>query len=83
MCLVMRAAPARAGKDLTGLPDAFICVGTLDILRDEDIEYARRLLAAGVETELHVYPGAPHRVRLACPRHHRRRPLRLRHRSRR
>jgi acetyl esterase/lipase len=53
------AAPARA-EDLRGLAPAFIGVGTLDVFRDENIEYARRLLAAGVPTELHVYPGAPH-----------------------
>jgi acetyl esterase/lipase len=53
------AAPARA-TDLTGLPPAFIGVGTLDVFRDEDIAYALALLGAGVETELHVYPGAPH-----------------------
>jgi acetyl esterase/lipase len=53
------AAAARA-SDLRGLPPAFIAVGTLDVFRDEDIAYASRLLAAGVPTELHVYPGAPH-----------------------
>jgi acetyl esterase/lipase len=53
------AAPARA-DDLRGLPPAFIGVGTLDVFRDENIDYAQRLLAAGVPTELHVYPGAPH-----------------------
>lgn len=53
------AAPARA-EDLRGLAPAFIGVGTLDVFRDENIEYAQRLLAAGVPTELHVYPGAPH-----------------------
>jgi acetyl esterase/lipase len=53
------AAPARA-TDLGGLPPTYICVGTLDLFLDEDIEYARRLLAAGVPTELHVYPGAFH-----------------------
>ena len=26
----------------------------------EDIDYARRLSAAGVATELHVHPGCPH-----------------------
>lgn len=39
------AAPARA-TDLSGLPDAYVEVGDLDILRDEDIEYAGRLLSA-------------------------------------
>lgn len=53
------AAPARA-QDLSGLPPTYICVGTLDLFLDEDITYARRLLAAGVPTELHVYLGAFH-----------------------
>lgn len=53
------AAPARA-TDLSGLPPATIVVGTIDVFRDEDIDYAARLLGAGVSTELHVYPGAPH-----------------------
>ena len=53
------AAPARA-TDLTGLPDTYIDVGDLDIFRDEDITYARRLSDAGVPTELHLHPGCPH-----------------------
>ncbi len=57
------AAPARA-TDLSGLPEAYVCVGGADGFRDENIEYARRLGAAGVPTELHVYPGAPHGVNL-------------------
>jgi acetyl esterase/lipase len=53
------AAPARA-DDLAGLPPTWIGVGALDVFRDEDIDYATRLLGAGIPTELHVYPGAPH-----------------------
>lgn len=53
------AAPARA-TDLTGLPDTYIDIGDLDIFRDEDITYARRLSDAGVPTELHLHPGCPH-----------------------
>jgi acetyl esterase/lipase len=53
------AAPARA-TDLTGLPATYIDTGDLDIFRDEDITYARRLSDAGVPTELHVHPGCPH-----------------------
>lgn len=53
------AAPARADQ-LAGLPPTYICVGTLDLFMDEDIAYAQALLAAGVVTELHVYPGAFH-----------------------
>ncbi len=53
------AATARA-EDLSGLPPAYVAVGELDLFLDEDIEYAQRLLQAGVPTELHVYPGATH-----------------------
>ena len=53
------AAPARAG-DLGGLPPTFMMTGALDLFVDEDIDYARRLLAAGVPTEFHIYPGAVH-----------------------
>jgi acetyl esterase/lipase len=53
------AAPARA-EDLSGLPPAYMMIGELDLMRDENIEYATRLLQAGVPTELHVYPGAFH-----------------------
>lgn len=53
------AAPARA-KDLSGLPPTFIICGALDLFIEEDLEYARRLMRAGVPTEFHVYPGAPH-----------------------
>jgi acetyl esterase/lipase len=57
------AAAARA-QDLGGLPEAYVCVGGADGFRDEDITYAMRLYGAGVPTELHVYPGAPHGVAL-------------------
>jgi triacylglycerol lipase len=53
------AAPGRA-TDLAGLPPSFIGTGALDLFLEEDIDYARRLLRAGVPTELHVYPGAFH-----------------------
>ncbi len=53
------AAPARS-DDLSGLPPAYICVGTMDLFVDEDIAYAQALLAADVPAELHVYPGAFH-----------------------
>ncbi len=53
------AAAARA-TDLTGLPPAYIGVGALDLFMQEDIAYAERLLAAGVPTELHIFPGCFH-----------------------
>jgi acetyl esterase/lipase len=53
------AAAARA-EDLDGLPPTFIACGALDLFLEEDMDYARRLMRAGVPTELHIYPGAPH-----------------------
>jgi acetyl esterase/lipase len=55
----VEAVPARVA-DLTGLPPAFITVGALDLFLEENMEYARRLIRAGVPTELHVIPGAFH-----------------------
>ncbi|GLY71293.1 alpha/beta hydrolase [Amycolatopsis taiwanensis] len=53
------AAPARA-DDLGGLPPAYVVTCEFDPLRDEGIDYARRLIQAGVPTELHHYPGTFH-----------------------
>lgn len=53
------AAPSRA-TDLTGLPPTHLSVGDLDLFLEEDVEFARRLAAAGVPVELHVLPGAFH-----------------------
>ena len=43
------AAPARA-EDLSALPPAYLCVGEMDLVRDENIQYAVRLMQAGVST---------------------------------
>ena len=53
------SVPARV-SDLKGLPPAFIGVGAIDLFAPEDIEYAQRLLAAGIAVELNVVPGAFH-----------------------
>jgi acetyl esterase len=58
-------SPARA-DDLAGLAPAFLCVGALDLFLDEDMDYARRLSAAAVPVELHVYPGAFHGFNLVA-----------------
>lgn len=58
------AAASRA-DDVSGLPPAFLSVGALDLFVDENIEYAGRLLRAGVPVELHVYPGAFHGFELS------------------
>jgi acetyl esterase/lipase len=60
------AAPARV-KSVEGLPPTFIDVGGLDYFVREDIDYAARLLEAGISMELHVYPGLPHDFEWAGP----------------
>ena len=65
------AAPGRCA-DLTGLPPAYVLTAELDPLRDEGIEYASRLMEAGVPTELHTVAGACHGFDIIaaarCPR---------------
>ena len=41
--------------------------GAIDLFVAEDIEYARRLIDAGVPTELHVIPGAYHAFERLAP----------------
>jgi acetyl esterase/lipase len=53
------AAAARA-DDLRGLPPAYVCVGSEDLFRDEDVAYAQRLMRADVPCELAVFPGLYH-----------------------
>ena len=51
--------PARR-TDLSGLPPAWMGVGTLDLFHEEDLAYAERLKAAGVSCEVEVVKGAFH-----------------------
>ena len=60
------AAAARA-TDFSNLPPAFVTVGTLDLFRDENINYAQRLMAAAVPTDLQVYPGMFHGAEMSAP----------------
>ncbi|AYJ51623.1 alpha/beta hydrolase [Rhodococcus sp. P1Y] len=53
--------------DFSDLAPTFIDVGDLDIFRDECIDYALRLLRAGVSCELHVRTGAPHAFEWIAP----------------
>jgi acetyl esterase/lipase len=60
------AVPARVAT-VAGLPPAWIGVGALDLFVEEDMEYARRLVHAGVATELLVVRGAFHGFDLVVP----------------
>jgi acetyl esterase len=53
------AAPARA-KELSSLPASYILCAGLDPLRDEGLNYAKRLAESGVAVELHLVPSIPH-----------------------
>jgi len=54
-----RAVPARL-DDLSGLAPAFVQTAEFDPLRDEGEQYGRRLLEAGVPTQVVRYPGVVH-----------------------
>lgn len=59
-------APARA-QDLSGLPPAYVEVGSSEAFRDEAVAYATRTWACGSEAELHVWPGAFHAFDIVAP----------------
>lgn len=59
MATQLGASPARC-VDLSALPPAVVVVLGFDPLRDEALDYARRLEFAGVRTRLVVEPGLPH-----------------------
>lgn len=61
------AVPGRR-EDLSGLPPAWIGVGTHDLFHDEDLAYAERLTAAGVPCEVETVPGAFHGFDLWAPK---------------
>jgi acetyl esterase/lipase len=57
---VSEYASAARAKDFSKLPPTYISVGSVDLFADENIDYARSLLLAGVATSLHVYAGGFH-----------------------
>ncbi|MDT0449501.1 alpha/beta hydrolase [Streptomyces hesseae] len=61
------AAPARA-TNLSGLPPAYIEVGSAETFRDEGVAYANAIWQAGGQAELHVWPGAFHGFDTFAPR---------------
>jgi acetyl esterase/lipase len=52
-------SPALA-TDLAGLPDTYIDAGSAEVFRDEDVDFASRIWAAGGRAELHVWSGGFH-----------------------
>jgi len=60
------ASPSRA-TDLRGLPPAFIEVGSAEMFRDEDVDYATRIWRVGGSAELHVWSGGCHGFDMFCP----------------
>lgn len=60
------AVPSRH-DDLSDLAPAWIGVGTLDPLHDENVEYARRLEDAGVACDLDIVTGAFHGFDIVAP----------------
>ena len=60
------AVPSRR-RDMRNLPPAFIGVGAIDLFVEENIEYASRLINAGVATELIVVPGGFHGFDIFAP----------------
>ena len=54
-------------EDLKGLPPHFISVNELDPLRDEGIEFYRKLNAAGVKANARTVLGTPHAGDLMYP----------------
>lgn len=60
------AVPGRR-TDLRGLPPTFIGIGALDLFIEESIDFASRLICAGVRTELFVVPGGLHGFDIFAP----------------
>ncbi|MEV6140592.1 alpha/beta hydrolase [Nocardia sp. NPDC051990] len=55
-------------EDLSGLPPTYIDAGSAEVFRDEDVDYATRIWAAGGQAELHVWAGGFHGFDSLFPR---------------
>lgn len=60
------ASAARA-VDLRGLPPTYLAIGSIDLFIDENLQYAQRLLQAGVIAEFKVYAGGFHAFQMLAP----------------
>lgn len=62
------AAPARV-EDVSNLPPLYMDVGQLDIFVKDNNAYVSKFLAAGIETEFHIFPGLSHGFEGLAPSH--------------
>jgi acetyl esterase/lipase len=53
---------------LSGQPTTYIDGGSAEVFRDEDVDYATRIWAAGGQAELHVWAGGFHGFDALHPR---------------
>ncbi|WP_371786089.1 alpha/beta hydrolase [Streptosporangium subroseum] len=60
-------SPAVA-DDLSDLPTTYIDAGSAEVFRDEDVDYATRIWAAGGQAELHIWAGGFHGFDALYPR---------------
>lgn len=60
------ASPSRA-NELSGLPPTYLCVGEVDLFRDENIAFMHKLIADGSPGEYEVYPGVYHGAEFQYP----------------
>ncbi|AFU19689.1 alpha/beta hydrolase [Actinobacillus suis] len=58
---------AATAKNLAGLPRTYMMVGDMDLFVNEDLDYANRLVQAGVKTDLQVISGVYHAFELMNP----------------
>lgn len=53
--------------DLSNLPSTYITVGSVEVFRDEVIEYTQKLNAANIPVEFHLYNGGFHGFEFFAP----------------
>lgn len=64
---VLRDASPAWARDVTGLPVTYILVAEEDPLRDQALDFARRLLNAGVSVDLRLFAGTYHGFDVVAP----------------
>jgi acetyl esterase len=62
----LEASPARV-EDVSGLPVTYVLIAEEDPLRDQGLDFARRLLDAGVSVDLRLFAGTYHGFDVVAP----------------